>query len=179
MVHIEGTRSLDCTSPVQKMSGAFLDMAIAVGAPIVPVRFVGGLPTEPLVSRLEFPLGLGRQDIYFGAPIEPHVVERLHYGARKEFVLGAINALGPSNADERPLSGDPAFAARVESWQQSHGVSHEHAVLREVLAEIENPGDEVARLLSADSAAELNVGPSGPWLEELGERLLGSGSSEG
>jgi hypothetical protein len=58
-------------------------------------------------------------------------------------------------------------------------VSHEHAVLREVLAEIENPGDEVARLLSADSAAELNVGPSGPWLEELGERLLGSGSSEG
>jgi 3-hydroxymyristoyl/3-hydroxydecanoyl-(acyl carrier protein) dehydratase/1-acyl-sn-glycerol-3-phosphate acyltransferase len=177
MVHIEGTRSLDCTSPVQKMSGAFLDMAIAVGAPIVPVRFVGGLPTEPLQSRLEFPLDLGRQDIYFGAPIEPSVVGRLHYGARKDLVLSAINALGPSNADERPLPGDPSFAARVERWQQSHGVSHEHAVLREVLAEIESPGEEVARLLSADSAAELNVGPSGPWLEELGHRLLGSGDS--
>ncbi|HCF57434.1 MAG TPA: hypothetical protein DFS52_05505, partial [Myxococcales bacterium] len=55
MVHVEGTRALSCRPPVIKMSGAFLDMAIAVGAPVVPVRFVGGLPVEPLAKRIEFP----------------------------------------------------------------------------------------------------------------------------
>jgi len=33
MVHVEGTRSLSCRTPVEKMSGAFIDMALAVGAP--------------------------------------------------------------------------------------------------------------------------------------------------
>ena len=32
------------------------------------------------------------------------------------------------------------------SWQAARGVSHEHATLREVLAELDSPGDEVRRL---------------------------------
>ena len=175
MVHVEGTRSLTCRKPVEKMSGAFLDMALAVGAPVVPVRFAGGLPAEPVETRLEFPLGMGRQEIRLGRPILPERLADLHYGARKELVVSAINGLGVPNAEEHPLPGDPGFAARVEAWQAAHGVSHEHATLREVLAELPCPGEEVRRLLAAREAASLanDASPGGRWLAELGRRLLG------
>ncbi len=52
-------------------------MAIAARVPIVPVRFVGGLPIEPLATRSEFPIGMGRQDIYLGTPIHPETVAAL------------------------------------------------------------------------------------------------------
>jgi 3-hydroxymyristoyl/3-hydroxydecanoyl-(acyl carrier protein) dehydratase/1-acyl-sn-glycerol-3-phosphate acyltransferase len=175
MVHVEGTRSLTCRKPVEKMSGAFVDMALAVGAPIVPVRFVGGLPAEPLEKRLEFPLGMGRQDIHVGEPLMPERLTGLHYGARKALVVAAINALGIPNASEQPLLGDPEFEKRVSAWQAARGVSHEHATLREVLAELDSPGDEVRRLLAAPDAAALagDETPAGRWLRELGRRLLG------
>jgi 1-acyl-sn-glycerol-3-phosphate acyltransferase len=173
MVHVEGTRSLDCTQPVQKMSGAFLDMAMQVGAPVVPVRFVGALPRETLDARIEFPLELGRQDIYFGKPILPEELAALHYGDRKKKVIGAINALGPANAVETPFKGDPDFSAKVEAWQNTQGVSHEHAVLRTVLAETLHPADEVKHLLQAESSQTLEGGETGAWLSELGRRLIG------
>ena len=54
---------------VEKMSGAFIDMAMQVNAPVVPIRFVGGLPADPMDRRIEFPLGMGTQDIYIGRPM--------------------------------------------------------------------------------------------------------------
>ncbi|MFV8749676.1 beta-ketoacyl synthase N-terminal-like domain-containing protein [Nannocystaceae bacterium ST9] len=175
MVHVEGTRSLSCTTPVEKMSGAFLDMAMAVGAPVVPVRFVGALPVEPLDARIEFPIGMGKQDIWIGSPIEPRELARVPYGERKQRVIAAINGLGPRNADERPLAGDPAFAGKVERWQAARGVSHEHAVLHEVLAECREPCTATSELLAANDAAALEHDRSaeGQWLAELGRRLLG------
>ena len=175
MVHVEGTRSLSCRKPVEKMSGAFLDMALAVGAPVVPVRFLGGLPAEPLATRTEFPVGMGRQEIRLGRPLLPEELAGLHYGARKERVLAAINTLGVPNAVEVPLPGDPAFEARVRAWQEARGVSHEHATLHEVLAELPEPGEAVGRLLLAPDAGDLarDESPEGRWLAELGRRLLG------
>jgi acyl transferase domain-containing protein/3-hydroxymyristoyl/3-hydroxydecanoyl-(acyl carrier protein) dehydratase/1-acyl-sn-glycerol-3-phosphate acyltransferase len=177
LVHVEGTRSLSCRNRVEKMSGAFVDMALQVGVPIVPVRFVGGLPVEPAATRLEFPLGLGRQDIHLGRPLRPEELSGLHYGARKALVLDAINGLGVPNEREEPLPGDPAFATRVSAWREARGVSHEHATLREVLAGLASPGREVARLLAAKNAAELETDerPEGRWLAELGRWLLGRG----
>jgi len=63
------------------------------------------------------------------------------------------------------------------SWQAARGVSHEHATLREVLAELDSPGDEVRRLLAAPNASALagDETPAGRWLRELGRRLLGEG----
>ena len=178
MVHVEGTRALSCRTPVEKMSGAFIDMALEVGAPVVPVRFVGGLPADPLETRLEFPLGMGRQDIHLGKPLMPERLADLHYGARKELVLAAINGLGVPNALEQPFPGDPDLEARVVAWQAGHGVSHEHATLREVLAELMDPGEEVRRLLAAPSAIALagDESPEGRWLLEMGRRLLGGGA---
>ena len=96
MIHVEGTRALSCRAPVQKMSGAFLDMAIATGAPVVPVRFAGGLPVEPLTAKLEYPVGMGGQQITIGAAILPAELASLPYKERKERVIDAINGLGPA-----------------------------------------------------------------------------------
>ncbi|HQN09246.1 MAG TPA: hypothetical protein PK569_16915, partial [Thermoanaerobaculia bacterium] len=97
---------------------------------------------------------------------------------RKALVVAAINALGIPNASEQPLLGDPEFEKRVSAWQAARGVSHEHATLREVLAELDSPGDEVRRLLAAPNAAALagDETPAGRWLRELGRRLLGEGA---
>jgi len=69
MVHVEGTRAFTCRHAVGKMSSAFVDLALKLGAPIVPVRFVGGLPVQPLQKGLEFPVDFGRQDYWIGRPI--------------------------------------------------------------------------------------------------------------
>ena len=174
MVHVEGTRSLECRTPVLKMSGGFIDMALAIGAPVIPVRFTGGLPTDAVDTRLEFPVGMGRQDVWFGRPILPEALSALHYGARKELVLAAINDLGPSNAVEQPALGDPAFAERTRRWQASAGVSHEHAALRCILEDCAEPTAATSRLLAADSASALpDASPEDAWLQELAKRLLG------
>jgi 1-acyl-sn-glycerol-3-phosphate acyltransferase len=173
MVHVEGTRALDCTTPVQKMSGAFLDMALAVNAPVVPIRFVGALPRETMEKRLEFPVGMGKQDIYIGRPILPEEMAGLHYGDRKKRVIAAINALGPAQSDERPCAADDGFAAKVAAWQKEQGVSEEHAVLGVVLSERENPVPETTALLKSKMAAGFGKGKTGAWMKELRGRLFG------
>jgi acyl transferase domain-containing protein/3-hydroxymyristoyl/3-hydroxydecanoyl-(acyl carrier protein) dehydratase len=171
MVHIEGTRSLDCTTPVQKMSGAFIDMAMAVQAPVVPIRFVGALPRETMDQRIEFPIGMGRQDIYIGRPIHPEELAGLHYGERKKRVISAINALGPSNTIEQPNPGDAAFSAKVDAWKKAHGVSEEHAVLGCVLTEREKPTKETEVVLGNKRSSKISKGPAGKWLAQLSRRI--------
>ena len=178
MVHIEGTRSMECRTPVQKMSGAFIDMALKVGVPIVPVRFVGGLPVEPMDHRIEFPTGMGQQDIWLGAPILPEDLEGMHYGARKQAVIDAINGLGPASSDEQPLPGDAAFAEDVAAWSASRGVTPEHAALLRVLQERPEPSAPVAALLDAAATGEpLALGDSerDAWMKVLAAWTLGQG----
>ncbi len=64
----------------------------------------------------------------------------------------------------------------MNAWQAARGVSHEHATLREVLAELASPGEAVRRLLAAPDAAALagDETSEGRWLLEMGRRLLGS-----
>ena len=173
MVHVEGTRATSCRAPVTKMSGALVDLAIRVGAPIVPVRFVGGLPVEPLSTRLEYPVGMGRQDIFLGAPLAPETLAAMHYGERIGHVLASINGLGPSHTQEVPGASAPGFAERVREWQQRCGVTEPYAVLGCVLAALESPGDETRQLLSAGCAKELEGTPTGDWLAVLGRWMFG------
>jgi 1-acyl-sn-glycerol-3-phosphate acyltransferase len=149
MVHVEGTRSLSCREPVQKMSSIFIDLSTQTGVPIVPVRFVGGLPAEPLAERLEYPIGLGRQDIYLGAPIDAAELAALPPGQRKARVISAINALGPSNAWESPLPGDPEQEASARAWSEATGARIDHAVLLRVLQAMPDLSPELRRLLEA------------------------------
>jgi hypothetical protein len=150
-------------------------MAIASGVPVVPVRFVGGLPAEPGATRLEFPWMLGQQDLWLGRPIAPGTLAALPYKERKELVVGAINALGPPHSDEQPLPGDPALLGAASAWAERTGASAEHAVILETLRRMPAPGAELSQLLAGAAAGLLEVEDDvrGRWLAELAARLLG------
>jgi 3-hydroxymyristoyl/3-hydroxydecanoyl-(acyl carrier protein) dehydratase/1-acyl-sn-glycerol-3-phosphate acyltransferase len=176
MVHVEGTRALTARHPVIKMSGAFLDMTLAVGAPVVPVRFIGGLPIEPLAKRIELPIGMGQQEIWFGRPIMPEELAPFAYKERKEKVISAINALGGiPNSEEQPFPGDEAFDAEVRAWSERTGASYENAALLETLRALPEPHPEVVRLLEGARSGRLVLGdsPKDRWLAELAHRLFG------
>ncbi len=175
MIHVEGTRSLSCREPVLKMTGAILEMAIAMGVHVAPVRFVGALPVEPLVERIEYPVGMGRQDIYIGSPIAPEALAAMPYKPRKDKVIAAINGLGPSHAVEEPFPGDPAFARTVAAWVERTGVDPTHATLFRAL-EAYGPRTEAMKALVAAAETgrlEVPAGPEGAWGAELARRLYG------
>jgi 1-acyl-sn-glycerol-3-phosphate acyltransferase len=175
MVHVEGTRSLACGQPVAKMSSTFIDMALAIGAPIIPVRLVGGLPEAPLEERLEFPVGFGRQDYWIGRPLLPEELAKLPLKARKDLVLAAMNGLGPALADEVPLASDAQFAGEVQAWRTRTGASLENAVLFTALASLKTPGAEVQAMLEGAFAGQFNVSDDArsQWLGQLARQLFG------
>ena len=176
MVHVEGTRALSCRPPVLKLSSAFLDMAIAVNAPIVPVRFLGGLPVDDLAVRTEFPVGPGRQDVWLGKPILPAELVGLPLKERKLAVVDAINALGVRNEDERPSAPDLAFGDRAEAWRVKTGTTAERAMLLATLDAMPRwRADDTRRLVEAARRGEVvgGDGPSGAWLEGFAAWLIG------
>ena len=113
LVHVAGVRSLSCRPPLQTISGVLMDLAIAARAPIIPVRFIGGLPVDPAPAKLDFPIGYGQQDYLIGRPIPPAELMELPLLERKERVIQAINELGPPNSVEEPAPPDDNFATRV------------------------------------------------------------------
>jgi hypothetical protein len=175
MVHVEGTRSLSCRQPVVKMSSAFIDMALAVGAPIVPVRFAGGLPAEALDQRIEFPVGYGHQDFWIGRPILPEDLRALPLKERKQVVIDAINGLGPNPQHEAPPPPDLSFAERVEAWRARTGTGAVQAVLLATLEALPAYRSDATRRLVEDArAGRVTPGgdPEGRWLEGFARWLL-------
>ena len=172
MVHVEGTRAHSASHRVEKMSGIFCDLAINAGVPVVPVRFTGGLPVEPVSEKLEYPVGMGRQAYWIGKPIAPAELEALPYKARIERVMHAINALGPE--EDRPTEGDRELAERAAARAERTGVGSGLATVAEVLAGRRGGGEEAERLrraLEGGIGAGLGTDARGAWLEEL-VRLL-------
>lgn len=168
MVHVEGTRSLSCRTPITKLSGVFADLAIGAGMPVVPVRFVGGLPVEPLEQRTEFPIGYGRQTYHLGAPILPDELASLNYKQRIDRLSSAIDALGPSHADEAPEAGDAELARRVAELQQARALLEPFATILAVLERWPEQAEETRALISAtrDGAT-----PTTPWVAEMAALL--------
>jgi acyl transferase domain-containing protein/3-hydroxymyristoyl/3-hydroxydecanoyl-(acyl carrier protein) dehydratase/1-acyl-sn-glycerol-3-phosphate acyltransferase len=176
LVHVEGTRALSSRTPVTRLSASVIDMALAAGAPIVPVRFARGLPIDDVTDRLDFPVGYGKQDIHFGAPLLPEDLARLPLRDRKDAVFAALNTLGPGDADA-PSEPDPAFAAQVEAWRARTGCSLEDAVFYAALAGASAPESEgVRRLLEGALRGPLVVGesPADRWLGDFAESLFGA-----
>ena len=175
MVHVEGAMAHSCRTPVRKLSGAFLDMAIALGRPVVPVRFVGGLPVAPVAHEIDFPVGMGQQDVHIGRPLAPDELRPLNYRDRRHRAIDAINHLGPPNAAEEPLPPHPGFAAAVRAWCESTGANLGHAALFCILEQLSQPSPETAALVAGARAGELRVPITheGRWLAELARRLFG------
>ncbi|MBK6688717.1 MAG: polyketide synthase dehydratase domain-containing protein [Deltaproteobacteria bacterium] len=177
MVHVEGTRSLQCKDPVRKMSGAFIDLALATQTPIVPVRFVGALPVEPLSERLERPVGAGRQSIWLGAPLYPQDLAGVPYGERKARVINAINALGPRNQDEVPNPPNPKLAERITQVGAQLGVDPDRAALASVFLDDPPSTPESSAIRAALLGQEIPAGPSAEWAQALVAWLRGGPAS--
>ena len=122
-LHPQGTRSQSCREPVTKLSSLFIDLAIELDIPIVPIRISGGLPVAPISGKLEFTYHHGPQDYTIGRAIGADELVQLDYAERPRRVLGALNSLGPSPEHEQPNPGDLDFTARVAAWQQQTGAS--------------------------------------------------------
>jgi len=163
MAHVEGTRAKSSRTPVTQVSSVLVDLALEMDLPIVPVRFTGGLPAEPVEERLEFPFGFGRQDIRIGSPIHSAALRSLSLADRSRLVVQAINALTPSN--EQPLP--PAFSS----------FDSERSVLVESLRSAGHICSESEMILAA-----IDGGPKrwandnrGVWLDEFSMWLREAG----
>jgi acyl transferase domain-containing protein/3-hydroxymyristoyl/3-hydroxydecanoyl-(acyl carrier protein) dehydratase/1-acyl-sn-glycerol-3-phosphate acyltransferase len=148
LVHTDGTRARHAGAPVGSVSAVLIDLALAHDLPIVPVRFVGGLPIAQASDRFEFPIDLGQQDHFIGRAIAPGTLRSLAYADRAAFVRGEINALGRIGEADEPLAGDPEFAEAVRRWR-GRGLGPLQAVLRASLAAWPGIGSESEAALAA------------------------------
>jgi len=174
-VHPQGTRSQSCRDPVTKISSLFIDLALELELPIVPVRFAGGLPVQPAFGKLEFPIAHGAQDYTMGAPIHPDELRDLAYVERSRRVLSAMNALPPRHHREKPNPTDPVFSGLVRQWEKETGASEVEATFFRILQEVENPGSETRMLIDGADQGVLRVGddPKSIWLAGFAKRLYG------
>jgi len=174
-VHAQGTRSQSCRERTTKLSSLFIDLAAELGLPIVPIRFTGGLPVEPITGKLELPVGYGQQQYWIGQPISAAELGSLPYAQRKRCVLDAINALGVDPSLEQPSAPDPAFAGAVERCVAQTGTDELRAALFATLQQVVDPGLETQALLAGVERGELALPstPSGQWLGHFARGLLG------
>ncbi|ORJ62627.1 beta-ketoacyl synthase N-terminal-like domain-containing protein [Mycobacterium simiae] len=111
MVHVSGTRQVSARQRVDRISSVFLDLAVELSMPIVPVHYAGGLPVEPVARKLEVPFRHTAQDYIFGKPIAPEELRALPYARRRRHVLNAINSLAPRS--DAPHEPNLAVASRL------------------------------------------------------------------
>ena len=169
LVHAQGTRALQAREPVTRLSGAFLDFAVSSNLPIVPVRFAGALPVNTLDSRLEFPVGYGRQNVYIGAQIDPVVLAAIPLRDRKDHVLTALNSLGPPLAEETPLEGDPSFAASVQRLAAERSLAPPQAAVLQALLAGNRMGPQLLHATDAVLQERVVAGsdPEAAWTDNL------------
>lgn len=156
-VAVEGQRALRADHQVTQLSSVFLDLAIEKDLPIVPVKFVGGLPAVEMERCLDLPHRMAGQDYYFGAALWPEELAELPYAERRRRILGRINGLGPEARLEIPNPPDPAFEARV-AQRAASGLGVIGAVIVEALRDLEDAGEQTQVFL------QLVEGTAGPTL---------------
>ena len=145
LIHVEGTRSLTCRQPVTNLSTIFIDLALELNLPIIPVKFTGGLPIKPLEKRLDFPLHYTYQNYHLGKAIYPEDIKYIGNLERKNLILKRLNNLGNEKDKNFPNQPDFNFEKEIQSWMKKTEVSEIHAVFYKVLKEIHNPTNEVVR----------------------------------
>ncbi len=147
LIHTEGTRSTHSGIPVKNLSSVLIDFSIKNDMPIVPIRFVGGLPVkndQPLV----FPHRFGKQDYYFGSPIHTNEFISLSLMDRSAKVLNALNDLGPDPTLEKPIAARNKISNKLNSIVKNKDNTNYKAVLFELLKQFPSPSDETIKILN-------------------------------
>lgn len=157
LVHVDGTRARSADVPAARVSSIFLDMAISKNIPLIPVRFVGGLPVEPLENPIDFPYLNGKQDYLIGAPVYAEQLAALPYAQRPKMVLEKINSLGPKPGEDLPLAPDKDFTSRTAFFKESFKLPTIQAMLFAILQSIDDPCEETAHLIKAVQSGKLSA----------------------
>jgi hypothetical protein len=174
LIHVAASRMLTCRDPLRTLSGVLLDLAIALEMPVFPVRFLGGLPVEPLEGFLDFPCGLGKQQYLIGRAIPAATLAAMPYGARRALVMERINALGVPAANEVPSLPNPYLKSRMRAPMTRLGVLEPAlATIWAALSEARNPAPEIAAVLAGIDAGRVMVPctAAGHWSAALGKWL--------
>ncbi len=117
---VEGARERAARHRLKDLSAVWVDLALELGLPLVPVRFLGGLPLEDPGHAQDLPVGFGAQSIHFGAPLGPDELAGLPPRERVPRVLEALNRLGDPQ-DEVPSPPDPSFGSALGQWLEYSG----------------------------------------------------------
>ena len=145
LVHVEGWRELHEGQRIHLMSRDLMDVASRLGRRVVPVRFSGGLPAEPVGYKFHLPYRMGRLTIGMGEPIEPGALAAMPPTARRRRILGAINAMAPP---DRVYAGRPngALLRRCLRRHVRTGSSALKCFLLEAVETMADPSPETAAL---------------------------------
>ncbi|MDP9169056.1 MAG: hypothetical protein M3N54_00445, partial [Acidobacteriota bacterium] len=95
LIHSQGIRTFSCREKLKTVSPFVAALPISAQAPVVPVRFYGGLPIEPVAYKIDFPFGYGSQDYILGDPILPEDLGRMDLRERKQAIIDGINGIRP------------------------------------------------------------------------------------
>lgn len=135
LVHVEGRRSYNAADKIDKLSSIWVDLAVQTGLPIVPVRFLKGLPQNNQQKlKYDFPVGFGKQDIYLGTPIAPQDLAQKPYAERLSYVRECINSLG-SAVENSVTDPDPEFERAIRKHQEIFSSDEAGATIYQVLKE--------------------------------------------
>ena len=161
MVHAPGTRATAPREPVTRLSSVFLDLAVELKMPIVPLGFSRGLPAGGVTEKQEFPWQQGAQCYAIGAPIGADELAALPYATRRTRVLEAINR---QLLDPDPVAQGVTRLDREVKALHNRGVDHINATLWSVLHGLEHPGADVQMILGHDAPGRT---PVSMWLRNL------------
>jgi hypothetical protein len=155
VVAADGLRQHPDAAPLRRIDTSLVDVAIALDAPVVPVRFAWALPDR----GLPWPDALAPMHVFVGRAIPTASLAALPLGARRDAVVAAMDALGrPAPPGHHARNADRAD--RVDRLQAGIGLSQTKALAIDLLltappGTLSTAGEDLRRAL---------VGPaSGFW----------------
>jgi len=173
-LHVEGEQATSSRQRVQRMSAVVIDLALELQLPVLPLRFSGGLPLEPLEEICSFPFDFGRQDYTVGRPLLPEELRRMPGPKAAELVVAAINAIAVT---DEALPGVPGRSAALAAFCAQHGVTEIQAAVILALRTLAAPSASTRSILDfpAHGSAGVVAAPAElAWHREVAQWLWGA-----
>lgn len=161
LIHVEGKRAQEAGHQIKKISSVLFDIAKKNSLPIIPLRFVGGLPNENIKGRVDFTYGYGPQDYYLGKAISPEELEGINLKERSQLVLERINSLGADVEGNGLIANDSGFANKVK-YRMQKNLSESSAVFIEALLEWKDRSDNTNFMLSKITEGKKSIEKTKP-----------------